>query len=157
MASSLKFWIYKVDRSSCTIYMIYVAKTKALISFTVTAKLICVCVFAYAKSWFSHDITHMCLTLLFFVCLFGLRLCIPINNLFSFSKQQRCRPSCIYTWSDITQCCSIIARCLLSLVVRKLFFWVSNQVQHKPGCIATEDGQRLEISYLGRRGFVLYV
>ena len=30
-------------------------KTKALISFEVTAKLICVFVFAYAKHWFSHD------------------------------------------------------------------------------------------------------
>ena len=36
----------------CTIY---VAKKKALISFAVTAKLICVFVFAYAKSRFSHD------------------------------------------------------------------------------------------------------
>ena len=38
--------------------MIYVAKTKALISFAVngvTAKLICVFVFAYAKSQFSHN------------------------------------------------------------------------------------------------------
>ena len=33
----------------------YVAKTKALISFAVTAKLICVFVFAYAHRWFSHD------------------------------------------------------------------------------------------------------
>ena len=33
----------------------YVAKTKALISFAVTAKLICVFVFAYAKSRFSND------------------------------------------------------------------------------------------------------
>ena len=33
----------------------YVAKTKALISFAVTAKLIGVFVFAYAKSRFSHD------------------------------------------------------------------------------------------------------
>ena len=32
-----------------------VAKTKALISFAVTAKLICVFVFAYAKTRFSHD------------------------------------------------------------------------------------------------------
>ena len=39
----------------CTIY---VAKTKALISFAVTAKLICVFVFAYAKSRFSHDAAH---------------------------------------------------------------------------------------------------
>ena len=32
-----------------------VTKTKVLISFAVTAKLICVFVFAYAKCWFSHD------------------------------------------------------------------------------------------------------
>ena len=32
-----------------------VAKTKALISFAVTAKLICVFVFAYAKNRFSHN------------------------------------------------------------------------------------------------------
>ena len=31
-------------------------KTKALISF---AELICVFVFAYAKSWFSHEEAHM--------------------------------------------------------------------------------------------------
>ena len=40
----------------CTIR---VAKTKALISFAVTAKLICVFVFAYAKCWFSHDAAQM--------------------------------------------------------------------------------------------------
>ena len=34
------------------------AKTKALISFAVTAKLICVFVFAYAKFRFSHDEAH---------------------------------------------------------------------------------------------------
>ena len=36
----------------CTIY---VTKTKALISFAVTAKLICVFVFAYVKSRFSYN------------------------------------------------------------------------------------------------------
>ena len=35
--------------------MFFVAKTKALIGFAITAKLICVLVFAYAESWFSHD------------------------------------------------------------------------------------------------------
>ena len=35
-------------------------KTKALISFAVTAKLICVFVFAYAKRWFSHEAAQMC-------------------------------------------------------------------------------------------------
>ena len=41
----------------------YVAKTKALISFAVSAKLICVFVFAYAIRWFSHDVAHIEFTL----------------------------------------------------------------------------------------------
>ena len=45
-ARSLKF-----RKRNCTIQ---VAKTKALISFAVTTKLICVFVFAYADCWFSH-------------------------------------------------------------------------------------------------------
>ena len=36
-----------------------VAETKALISFGVTAKLICVFVFAYPKSRFSHNEAHI--------------------------------------------------------------------------------------------------
>ena len=40
----------------CTIR---VAKTKALISFAVTAKLICAFVFAYADCWFSHGAAHI--------------------------------------------------------------------------------------------------
>ena len=40
-------------------FTIRVAKTKALISFAVTAKLICVFVFAYAKIRFSHNEAHM--------------------------------------------------------------------------------------------------
>ena len=36
-----------------------VAKTKALISFAVNAKLICVFVFAYAKIRFSHNEAHL--------------------------------------------------------------------------------------------------
>ena len=34
-------------------------KTKALISFAVTAKLICVFVFAYAYCWFSDAAAHL--------------------------------------------------------------------------------------------------
>ena len=45
----------------------------------------------------------------------------------------------------------------MSLVLRKLVFGVSDQVQHKPGCTATEDGQRLEILDLGSRWIVLCV
>ena len=39
-------------------HAIRVAKTKALISFAVTAKLICAFVFAYADCWFSHAAAH---------------------------------------------------------------------------------------------------
>ena len=35
------------------------AKTKALISFAVTAKLICAFVFAYADCWFSNAAAHI--------------------------------------------------------------------------------------------------
>ena len=45
----------------------------------------------------------------------------------------------------------------MSLVVIKPVFGVSDQVRHKPGCTATEDGWRLEISDLGSRGIVLSV
>ena len=50
MATGLNFLIY------CTIR---IAKTKALISFAVTAKLICAFVFTYAKSWFSYNEAHI--------------------------------------------------------------------------------------------------
>ena len=36
-----------------------VAKTKALISFAVTAKLICAFVFAYANCWFSDSVWYL--------------------------------------------------------------------------------------------------
>ena len=36
-----------------------VAKTKALISFAVSAKLICTFAFAYADCWFSHAAAHL--------------------------------------------------------------------------------------------------
>ena len=52
-----------LDLESRGICTIYVAKTKALISFAVTAKLICVFVFAYAKRWFSHDVAQLTETL----------------------------------------------------------------------------------------------
>ena len=45
----------------------------------------------------------------------------------------------------------------MSLVVRKPVFGVSEQVLHKPGCTITEDSQRLQISDLGRKGFLLSV
>ena len=40
-------------------FRIRAAKTRALISYAVTAQLICGFVFAYAKCWFSHAVAHM--------------------------------------------------------------------------------------------------
>ena len=40
----------------CTIR---IAKTKALIGFAVTAKVICVFVFEYVKRWFSHNTAQL--------------------------------------------------------------------------------------------------
>ena len=57
------------DLESRGIATIYVAKTKALISFAVAAKLICVFVFAYEKCWFSHDAAQMLFGLMFELCL----------------------------------------------------------------------------------------
>ena len=54
MARGLKFRIKIVEG----LYYLCSQKTKALISFAVTKKLICVFVFAYAKCWFSHDAAH---------------------------------------------------------------------------------------------------
>ena len=54
MARCLKFQIRK--KRGCTIY---VAKTKALISFAATERLICVFVFTCAKRWFSHDAAQL--------------------------------------------------------------------------------------------------
>ena len=44
---------------------IRLAKTKALISFAVTAKLIPVFVFAYTKSWFSHDMAQIIIIIIY--------------------------------------------------------------------------------------------
>ena len=54
MARDWKFLDLKSKRNCTT----RVAKTKALISFAVTAKLICAFVFAYADCWFSNGAAH---------------------------------------------------------------------------------------------------
>ena len=62
MVSDLKYWIYIRKKRDCSVFA---AKTKALISWVVTAQLtmqqICDFVFAYAKSRFSQD-AAMCQT-----------------------------------------------------------------------------------------------
>ena len=48
-----------LDLESRRTVLCLVAKTKALISFAVTTKLICAFVFAYADCWFSHVVAHI--------------------------------------------------------------------------------------------------
>ena len=58
--STEKSWKLEIsDLSRRGIVLSRVAKTKALISFAVTAKLISVFVFAYADCWFSHEVAHL--------------------------------------------------------------------------------------------------
>ena len=53
-------WLEILDlQSSERNCIIRVAKTKALISYAETTKLICAFVFAHAKYWFSHDVAHI--------------------------------------------------------------------------------------------------
>ena len=42
----------------------------------------------------------------------------------------------------------------MSRIMRKPVFGVYDQVRHKPGCTATEDGYMLEISDFESRGIV---
>ena len=45
----------------------------------------------------------------------------------------------------------------LSHIARKPVFEVAGQFCHKPGCTATEDGEKLEIFDLGSKGIVLFL
>ena len=85
-------------KRDCTIP---VAKTKTLISLAVTAKLICVFVFAYAKHWFSHDTAHMLTTisntLLFFVGKMWESFAIAM--ILTFHQQQKMWICNIYIWN----------------------------------------------------------
>ena len=54
--AALEFGFKK--KRDCTIC---VAKTKALISFVITAKLFCACIFPFADCWFSHAAAHLIL------------------------------------------------------------------------------------------------
>ena len=58
----------------------------------VTAKLICVFVFAYAKCWFSHDAAHFILMVIFinfvksFLYYIDVTVCNPVHNVQTLSR-----------------------------------------------------------------------
>ena len=60
---------------------IRIAKTKALISFAVTVKLICVFVLAYAKIRFSHDAAHMIIKGIYSDMFIGTPTASPLTSL----------------------------------------------------------------------------
>ena len=93
----------------------YEEKTKALINCTVTMQLICAFVFAYAKSRFSLAAAQLILYYLRSFFLF-------LVHSFYFKIK------------------SVSGLFEMSLAVRKPVFAVSDQVRHKPGCTAIEDG-----------------
>ena len=59
MVRGWKFWIKKLEE----LYYPCSEKTKTLISFAVTAKLICAFIFAYANCWFSHSAAQLIMSL----------------------------------------------------------------------------------------------
>ena len=62
-------------------------KTKALISFAVTAKLICAFVFAYADCWFSHEAAHLMTLNFISVLSFIMKTCsCNMQGFFSLAK-----------------------------------------------------------------------
>ena len=54
MVRDWEFWILKVEELCYRC-----GKNKDADSFAVTAKLICILVFAYADCWFSHDVAYI--------------------------------------------------------------------------------------------------
>ena len=120
------------------------AKTKTQISFAVTARLISAFVF---PTWIVQYLYFL-------------------NTKFQSSSPSpvAVQPGLCKTLSESTllvfSCCGSnhnrsTALEYLSHKARKPVFWVSNQVWHNPGCTATEDDNRLEISDLVKRGAAL--
>ena len=124
------------------------AKTKALISFAVTAKLICVFVFAYAKIRFSHDPAHK------YIDIFSRAIReayiqnggndqILINQLRQMEQDARDLEEDMKRRQQEKPKGTLVIELShynMSLVVRKPVFGVSDQVRHKQGCTITEDG-----------------
>ena len=116
----------------------YVAKTKALISFAVTAKLICVFVFAYAKCWFSHDAAHFAIVSqrLSFLEYFGIRKSTTLNILtlkgtvlekVTFPCCQVVPKSCPYTCHIVVLAAVLFEGAIITLRVPMLAPWTLNQ------------------------------
>ena len=104
------------------------AKTKALISFAVIPKLICVFVFAYAKCWFSHDAAQFIITLSLSGSKMSSMKVVFTNSRYS-PIQGHCGNPCLCQTSLII----IIVTCVtLKLVSISLVTWVDKACDSKP-------------------------
>ena len=91
----------------------YVGKTKALISCAVRAQMIFAFVFAYSKSWFTHDAAHV-----IFCCSYYIEFLVAFDLLsFLTDKPEQtvftqiyhglpCLPFCLYLLLAFPLCCS---------------------------------------------------
>ena len=78
------------------------SKTKALISFAVTVKLICVFVFAYANRMFSHNEAHITTVNQFFVAnYFHLFVFIFVAIIFADCRNGPCKNNVQYVYMNI--------------------------------------------------------
>ena len=121
------------------------------------------------KDWLSHDIAYIYVRILFIWndCVVGFPMnvvaILPYLVYHYFNPPQSCRDAADHIAQVFIHQCyrNILVQKLsqghMSLVVRKQVFRVSDQVRHKPGCTATEDGYKLEIMDLESRGIVLSV
>ena len=114
-----------------------------------------------------HDLLHALLPVTWCDCIIGLLLDFLRTDQRCASPEQVCyfvnscrhllRTSHFESLNGSYSCFSSAENTCLntSYVARKPVFGVSDHVRHKAGYTTTKDRQRLEISDLGSRGFVL--
>ena len=87
-------WVWRpswpCDLDYLYIYWFPLPLTKSLISFAVTAKLICASVFAYADCLFSHAVAHIVQSIVFLIRNYYLLVCVCDYN----------HTELIQTWSE---------------------------------------------------------
>ena len=110
-----------------------------LISFVVTAKLICAFVFANAKSRFYHDAAHIKQSTKSTKKGFPIIVKVELVSVFLFF----CFVFCVGHFHGLN-CASLQTSFLNETCREKFFFWGFDQ--QEPFCIVTRDGKRFKIS-----------
>ena len=145
--------------STGIVLSIHIAKTKAMISFPVTAKLICAFAFTYADCWFSHEMAQVLQLLpiaaIDFNCIGYSQSCqrsldnqhdtsvvqykftCPISLIFDFSSCP-CFHKLVGQSPQLLTClCPVLVSLIrestvkISCIMRKPVFGISDQVRNK--------------------------